>query len=235
MTLYRVTTAKGAKPTPSFDVADGHTILTGTSTEVVGTAVTLNGNETPAWNHTWEHLPVGSATEDYTYYVVETAGNAGTVASYAYNYVGGDATSDANTGAKHVTVTNRETSVRVEKKWVDAATGANTASQHAGDTVQVALYCVKGSPTVGSPESVTNLVLPSGLDREAALVDNDLVSGIKNPIVLNLADTETNGAGVGVWDYAWVNLPLKDRFGNDLYYFVEEVQGDGANPLATYA
>ena len=165
-------------------------------------------------------LTSDDGTKSYIYYVVESDVTRG----YSYSYsVDGDDVVITNPdgwleGNGTVTVTNKDTtrtSVEVEKKWEDAATGAATTTTHANDAVEFTLYRTTTNtgtdPTMGDADG-NGLIFPTS-GAEVVPTDSSIVTD--NPV------TVRKDAG-DEWKYAWKNLPTTDNNGHDYTYFVKE-------------
>ena len=227
--LYRLATSRGV--VPMVDVQSGTNVVMPTGVTLVSDSgitnpVTLS-NESNGWTYSWTGLPVGDATNDYTYFVKETQpDSAAESAAYEYKYV--DSEKGAVSGVKSATVINRETSVTVQKRWEDAVTGANTTASHTGKAVKVKLLYTT-DPSTLTEDVPTGAVLPSELHE----VTGDIVSGVESPIEL---DGDVDANETTAWTYTWNQLP--SRIGaEDVYYYVQEVlseNNNGNNPLASY-
>lgn len=194
----------------------------------------------------------GTEAESYVYYVEEaTAGQSGGLpAGYEVSYsVDGKAVdptilSDAAkwlTSSGTVEITNkdqRRTSVTATKQWLDGETDTTKYHQRAGDTVQLTLYRVAGTPSL-TTDDYSNLVKPSGNNVITVVPgQNNVPANLKNPVILNVdaSEEEPNGAGAGVWTYQWSGLPTTDGNNGENYYkyYVEETVTSVDGTQASY-
>ncbi|MBR3317777.1 MAG: Cna B-type domain-containing protein [Atopobiaceae bacterium] len=207
----------------SSDTATADSTYNNDSSQYQSQTLSWSSSTTGAYLEvTFNPVPLVSddGTKSYIYYVEESGPPTGYTESYS---VDGDGVVTNNPagwleGNGTVTVTNKDTtrtSVEVEKKWEDVATGAATTTTHANDAVEFTLYRTTTNtgtdPTMGNADN-NGLIFPTS-GAEVVPTDNQIVTA--NPVTVSKDSNDQ-------WKYAWRNLPTTDNNVHDYTYFVKE-------------